>query len=123
MGSFYGLIENMSLQCRLNILRIIISALEAEKVSISKTGLVEGVWMETFKEYEQYDGLGLADLVRKQEVSPEELCEAAIERIEEKNPEINAVITPMGDEATLFRLARQLEEAQPWFDKRPGGKI
>jgi len=123
MGSFYGLIENMSLQCRLNILRIIISALEAEKVSISKTGLVKGVWMETFKEYEQYDGLGLADLVRKQEVSPEELCEAAIERIEEKNPEINAVITPMGDEATLFRLARQLEEAKPWFDKRPGGKV
>ena len=56
------------MQCRLNILRIIISALEAEKVSISKTGLVRGGWMETFKEYEQYDGLGLADLVRKQEV-------------------------------------------------------
>jgi amidase len=55
--------------------------------------------MEVFKEYEQYDGLGLADLVRKQEVSPEELCEAAIERIEEKNPEINAVITPMFDKA------------------------
>jgi amidase len=55
--------------------------------------------MGTFKEYEQYDGLGLADLVRKQEVSPEELCEAAIERIEEKNPEINAVITPMFDKA------------------------
>lgn len=25
----------------------------------------------------------------------------------------------LGDEATLFRLAGQLEHAQPWFNKRP----
>ena len=26
---------------------------------------------------------------------------------------------PFGDETTLFHMAAQLEEAQPWFDTRP----
>ena len=29
------------------------------------------------------------------------------------------IIGPFGDEATLFRLAAQLEKAEPWFNKRP----
>ena len=28
-------------------------------------------------------------------------------------------VGPFGDEATLFRLAGQLERAQPWFDREP----
>ena len=50
-------------------------------------------------DYEQYDGLGLAALVRTGEVSPAELLEAAITRIEAHNPVLNAVVTPMFDEA------------------------
>ena len=36
--------------------------------------------MGVFKEYNQYDALGLAELVKKKEISPAELCEEAIER-------------------------------------------
>ncbi|MGH9844444.1 MAG: amidase family protein, partial [Blastocatellia bacterium] len=45
------------------------------------------------------DALAQAELVRKKEVKPIELVEAAIERIERVNPQLNAVITKMFDEA------------------------
>ena len=61
--------------------------------------------MGGFKEYDQYDGLGLAELVKKKEVSAAEICEEAITRIERVNPALNAVITPMYD------LARQSVQA------------
>jgi amidase len=43
-------------------------------------------------EYSNYDGLGLAELVRTKQVSPAELVEAAIARIERHNPTLNAVV-------------------------------
>ena len=36
--------------------------------------------MAGFADYEQYDALGLADLVRRGKVTPSDLLEAAIER-------------------------------------------
>lgn len=53
--------------------------------------------MSLFKDFDRYDGLGLAELVRKKQVSPSELCEEAIRRIEQLNPKLNAVVTPMYD--------------------------
>ncbi len=50
-------------------------------------------------EYTDYDGLGLAELVRKGEVSPEELVEESIRRIERHNPTLNAVVYEAFDEA------------------------
>ncbi len=43
-------------------------------------------------DYSAYDGLGLAELVRAGEVSPEDVLEAAIARIESLNPRLNAVV-------------------------------
>ncbi|UCI31866.1 amidase [Mesorhizobium sp. B4-1-4] len=45
----------------------------------------------SFPDYEKYDAVGLAELVRKREVTPLELIDAAIERIEALNPRLNAV--------------------------------
>jgi amidase len=53
--------------------------------------------MGGFKEYSDYDALGLAELVRNGDVTAEELCEKAIRRIEKTNPKLNAVVTPMYD--------------------------
>ena len=55
--------------------------------------------MQGFAEYVDYDGLGLAALVRSGQVSATEVLEAAIARIERLNPAFNAVITKVYDEA------------------------
>ena len=52
-----------------------------------------------FREYTSYDGLGLAELVAKGEVTASELVEEAIARIEKHNPTLNAVIYKIYDEA------------------------
>lgn len=48
---------------------------------------------------EQHDAVGLAELVQRGEVTPRELLEAAIARLNQVNPRLNAVITPMQEEA------------------------
>jgi amidase len=47
----------------------------------------------------ELDALGQAELIRTRQISPKELLEATIERIERVNPQINAVIHTMYDEA------------------------
>jgi hypothetical protein len=50
-------------------------------------------------EYEQYDALGLAELVRQRQVTPLELLEEAIARVEARDGTVNAVVTKMYDQA------------------------
>ena len=57
--------------------------------------------MVQFEELAWLDATAQAELVKKKEVTPLELVEAAIARIERLNPKLNAVVTPM------FDLARE----------------
>ena len=50
-------------------------------------------------DYDKYDAMGLAELVKKGEVSPKELLDDAIDRIEKRNPKLNAVVYRMFDRA------------------------
>ena len=59
-----------------------------------------------FAEYSDFDGLGLAELVKKKKVKPAELIEAAIERIERHNPRLNAVVFKAYDEARAKARAK-----------------
>ncbi|HET9274432.1 MAG TPA: amidase [Gemmatimonadales bacterium] len=60
-------------------------------------------------EYLRYDGLGLAELVRRREVAPRELVEAALARIDALNPSLNAVIH-RNDAAALASAERSSGE-------------
>lgn len=48
--------------------------------------------MSPFAEYTDYDAVGLAELVRRGDVTPAELVDATIARIEALNPALNAVV-------------------------------
>ena len=66
----------------------------------------------SFAEYSNYDGVALAELVKKKKVKPSELVEAAIERIERHNPQLNAVVFKAYDEARA-KAAAKLSGALP----------
>ena len=53
--------------------------------------------MKAFADYERYDALGLAGLVKSGKVLPAELLEAAIERVEARNGAVNAVTMKLYD--------------------------
>lgn len=55
--------------------------------------------MVPWPEYERYDGLGLAELVRRGEVTPSELVEAALARVDRWNPILNAVVHRLDEAA------------------------
>lgn len=63
--------------------------------------------------YATLDGLDLAELVKKKEVSPKELVNAAFRRLEEVNPELNAVIRTR-KEAVMKEIDQLRIDEQPF---------
>jgi len=79
-----------------------------------------------FEAYSDYDGLGLAELVAKGEVTPAELVEASIERIERHNGALNAVTYKAYDEARKTAAADLPDGAfkgVPFLIKDLGAKV
>src|SRR4029450_3748317 len=62
-----------------------------------------------FKEYGDYDAVGLAELVRKKQVSAKELLDEAIARTAKVDPQINAVVVKHYDYAER-QIARGLPD-------------
>jgi amidase len=58
---------------------------------------VSAVTQDMLRTYADSDGVGLAALVRKGELTPTELVEAAVATIEKVNPQLNAVISKLYD--------------------------
>jgi len=62
------------------------------------------------RELSTMDATAQAELVRRKELTPLELVDAAIARIERANPTVNAVITPLYEEARAAAVAPNLPE-------------
>lgn len=60
-----------------------------------------------FPEYDTLDGLALAGLIARREISATEVTEAALARIADRNPALNAVVRPLDD------LARDMAAKLP----------
>lgn len=82
--------------------------------------------MSTFEEYEDHDAIGLADLVRRKEVTAAEVLEAAITRAEARNPALNAIVQQLydyGREAIAEGLPEGPLTGAPYLIKDLGAAI
>ncbi|MEK6623770.1 MAG: amidase, partial [Bdellovibrionota bacterium] len=70
-------------------------------------------------EYRKYDGVGLANLIKKRQLSPQEALSMALETANKFNPKINAIITFLEEHAREFinRLEKRYDQSQeiPFF--------
>ena len=55
--------------------------------------------MAGFSDYTDYDAVGLADLIRRRQVTPAEVLDAALDRMHRVQPDLNPVVWDMEKEA------------------------
>jgi len=75
----------------------IVSASSSSHIGLNASTGLSGLALE----YENYDGLGLADLIAKKKISPLELLNAVRQRVELFNPKLNALCHLFFDKAEL----------------------
>ncbi len=56
-----------------------------------------------FVEYRRYDAIGLAELIRRKEVSADEVLKAALTRLDEINPQLNLLAQDLRSKARAWR--------------------
>ena len=56
-----------------------------------------------FQEYIRYDAVGLAELIRKKEVSADEVLQAALNRLDEVNPKLNLLAHDLRERAAAWQ--------------------
>lgn len=70
--------------------------------------------MTILSDYETYDGLGLAELLYRGEVTPLDLVEEAIRRVEDLNPALNAIIEKTYDQGRAVAESAKTAPGTPF---------
>ena len=86
------------MQCRVIAMLSPCSVVEGEEENGLLVTAGRRRWESTrVEDYQEHDGLGLAGLVARREVSPDELLDAALARLDRVEPRINALTQRLAD--------------------------
>ena len=64
-----------------------------------------------FQDYIRYDAVGLAELIRKKEVSADEVLQAALSRLDEVNPKLNLLAHDLRERAAAWQGSSENADA------------
>ena len=79
----------------------------------TKTARANNVGTKPLDDFAALDATAQAELVRKKQVTPLELIEAAIARVEKLDPQLNSVVTRSFEQARSARPSRSATAPSP----------